>query len=180
MEENKQVETNNNKKKGLETKYIVLIAAGALIVGGGLAFLVFSIFNNTLNAGKGLFNRTLEKVEEYGDDYIKDDAEKAYDIIKSKIGEELEDDKTSSFNDDLEFYAGTKKGSSVRLLLDEVILKMKKEKDHQLTVKHNATIATDPDTVLTIKKELDLTKDYEVVTDYDTEGFINAITILDY
>ena len=206
MEENKQTETNNNKKKGLETKYIILIAAGALLVGATVAFLIFNTISKATSPNKGLLNRIFNIVEKEMDEFDKKDGkfdrimdkiekeidefeeaddkkeklEEDYNKIYDNVKEKIEDQEESIFNDSIEAFVGTQKGAKVRLLLDEVILKMKKESEHPLTIKHNATTATDPDTVLTIKKGLDLTKDYEVVTDYDTEGFVNTITILDY
>lgn len=86
----------------------------------------------------------------------------------------------SSFNNDLEIYQGTKYGSSVLKLLDNVVTKIKKNSTHPITVVYDNQTISNTNDIVSLKKEFDTTAKYEISFDYDSEGFINSITIVNY
>mgnify|MGYP004613517163 FL=1 len=63
-------------------------------------------------------------------------------------------------------------------LLDNVITKIKKNADHSITVTYGTT--TKADEITTFKKQFDRTSQYEVALDYDSNGYINKVTITNY
>ena len=108
---------------------------------------------------------------------------KATDIINqgiNNIDEGHSKIEVDEFNFDLEAYSGTQYGSSVSKLLDNVITKIKKNADHSITVTFGTTKTSKTDEIITIKKQLDRTLQYEVSLDYDSNGYINKVTIENY
>ena len=84
------------------------------------------------------------------------------------------------FNFNLETYSGTQYGSSISRLLDNVITKIKKNADHSILVIYGTTTTSKTDEITTLKKQFDRTSQYEVSLDYDSNGYINKITIANY
>ena len=76
------------------------------------------------------------------------------------------------FNSVYEMYTGTGYGSSVGRLIDEVSTNNKKDKEHKITIKYNDVSTQEPDEMLEIKKQLDDWTKYEVIFEYDEDGFI--------
>lgn len=108
---------------------------------------------------------------------------KATDIINqgiNNIDEGHSKIEVDEFNFDLEAYSGTQYGSSVSRLLDNVITKIKKNADHSITVTFGTTTTSKTDEIITIKKQFDKTLQYEVSLDYDSNGYINKVTIENY
>ena len=84
------------------------------------------------------------------------------------------------FNSDIESYSGTQYGSTISTLLDNIITKIKKNTDHSITVIYGNTTTSKADEITTLKKQFDKTMQYEVSLDYDSNGYINKVTITDY
>ena len=108
---------------------------------------------------------------------------KATDIINqgiNNIDEGHSKIEVDEFNFDLEAYSGTQYGSSVSKLLDNVITKIKKYAGHSITVTFGTTTTSKTDEIITIKKQFDKTLQYEVSLDYDSNGYINKVTIENY
>lgn len=84
------------------------------------------------------------------------------------------------FNQDFDWYEGTKSGSEVNSLLTEVTKSLKTNKNHIISVSYNGTNTSNPDEITTMKKQFDNFKKYEISMDYDSKGYINKITITDY
>lgn len=82
-----------------------------------------------------------------------------------------------SFNTSFEMYVGTKWGLQVSRLIDEIITNNKTNSEHIITVVYGDINSTDSDEIRSIKKKLDDWTDYEVILDYDENGFVNLITI---
>ena len=82
-----------------------------------------------------------------------------------------------SFNASFEMYVGTKWGLKVSRLIDEIITNNKTNSEHIITVVCGDINSTDSDEIRSIKKNLDDWTDYEVILDYDENGFVNLITI---
>ncbi len=81
------------------------------------------------------------------------------------------------FNSTFYGYKGTKSTFFVKNCLDEIINSNKSEKSHIITLKYNDKETSNPDEILEIKKSLDESKQYELSMGYDSNGFINKITI---
>ena len=86
----------------------------------------------------------------------------------------------SSFNSDLEIYRGTKYGSSVSILLDNVVMKIKKNSNHPIVVVYGNQTISNVDGIISLKKEFDYNTKYEISFDYDSNGFINKVSIVNY
>lgn len=82
-----------------------------------------------------------------------------------------------SFNSTFEMYAGTEYGNSVSWLIDKVITNNKTNSEHILTVVFGDVNSTDTEEIRNIKKSLDDWTEYEVILDYDENGFVYLITI---
>lgn len=83
------------------------------------------------------------------------------------------------FNSPFEMYSGTKSVFLIESLLDKVVTNNKTEKEHLITVVHNEKNTSNPDEIIDIKHFLEDDKEYEVSLDYDTDGFVNQVTITD-
>ena len=86
---------------------------------------------------------------------------------------------TSEFNQSLEIYKGTKKGSQLKKLLDEVIMSNKKE-DRKITVQYLETETQDTEQIKNLKISFEDTENFEITFDYDEEKYINKVTIERY
>ena len=62
-------------------------------------------------------------------------------------------------------------------LLQKVITNNKTESDHMITVIYNETMTATPDEITALKQNFEDGEEYEVSLDYDTDGFVNKITI---
>ncbi len=113
-------------------------------------------------------------------DEVKDTASSIINDAYNKVNEASEEADVKSFNSNLESYSGTKYGSSVITLLDNVIIKIKKNSNHTISVVYNDTTTSNPDEITTLKKQFDSSIQYEVSIDYDVNGYINKITISEY
>ena len=82
-----------------------------------------------------------------------------------------------AFNGLFELYNGTQSGFFVEKLLDQIVTNNKTKPDHIITVIYNNTMTAVPDEITNLKQNFNSTTEYEVSLDYDTEGFINKITI---
>lgn len=65
----------------------------------------------------------------------------------------------------------------VKSMLNNVITSNKTNKDKIITVKFNDITTQDPEQILEIEKQLIDYKEYDVLLDYDEDGFVNMITI---
>lgn len=86
---------------------------------------------------------------------------------------------TEAFKFNMHYYSGTSFGGSVWNQLDSVITSNKTNKERAITVKYQETQTTSPEEILKIKKQLKQFNKYEVILDYDNDGFVNVITIED-
>ncbi len=98
-------------------------------------------------------------------------------VTVAKIEELITKSDISSFNTSFEMlYSGTKMGNSVTQLLDEIITN-NKTKERKVTVKYNDTETQDEVTIREIKKNIETFDNYEIIFEYDAEGFINKAVI---
>ena len=100
--------------------------------------------------------------------------DKFNDVINNDYFSESE---KNSFNWSFEMYMGTENGIQVSNLIDKINTNNKTKPEHIITVIFGDINSTDTDEIRSIKKELDDWTKYEVILDYDENGFVNLITI---
>lgn len=96
-----------------------------------------------------------------------------------EIANDVESSDVKVFNNNFELRTGTQNKTGIEHLLDDIVTNNKTEKNHIIKVTYNQTTTSDPNSIVEIKHSLDDNKDYEVSADYDSNGFINKITIKD-
>ena len=98
---------------------------------------------------------------------------------KNQILNEANKQKAESFNFDFEIYNGTQSKFFIESLLDKVVTNNKTEKEHIIKVKYNETVSNKPEDIVKIKHSLETGKMYEVLLDYDENGYVNQVNIID-
>lgn len=83
----------------------------------------------------------------------------------------------SLFNAGLELYRGSQVGESVEKLLDNVVTAKTKYSRHTLVVNYKDNDITSTDEITLIKEELDIMTIYQIILDYDEDGYIAKVTI---
>ena len=110
-------------------------------------------------------------------DYDKKNYANKVTIIEKENTAKKESEK-KSFNSNYEFYTGTQyKGVISSFILDKVITNNKTNQSHLISVVYKNHNTTNPEEIKNLKNELDDWHQYEVSLDYDTDGYINKITI---
>ena len=104
--------------------------------------------------------------------------------VQNKIKEEEAQEEIDSFNRDFETWVGTETEDGASFQIDAVIKNNKKNSSHLIEVVFDGTsYGTDPSSIQSIKNSLSTwTADrhiqyYEVSADYDSNGYINRVTI---
>ena len=85
----------------------------------------------------------------------------------------------TKFNNQFLYYNGTKSGFFVKTYLDDIVDSNKQNKIHIVKVKFNDIETSDSNEIINMKKNIDEKKDYEVIVDYDSEGYFNLMTIVE-
>ncbi len=148
--------------------------------GIGIGYLVFvGIVIVMVIAGFILGFSQFFKINKQGDE-IRDKATNIINQGINNIDDEYNKMNVDDFNFDIETYSGTQYGSTVLRLLDNVITKIKKNTNHPITVIYGTTTTSKADEITTLKKQFDKSIQYEVSVDYDSNGYINKVTISDY
>lgn len=83
------------------------------------------------------------------------------------------------FNGQIELFAGTSNPSFVVQMLDNIITSNKKN-DRKITVKYNKTETQDESKIRTIKQTInksDAFQDFEIICEYDAQGYIYKVII---
>ena len=166
---------NKEKKKIIEEDFkprtwllIVLI-----IIGLGITVV---LVDKVIEDKKKKDAEAKEKIDNFSNNFF-DNFKEQYDNAKKEYDENVNKVNTSSFNDEFELFSGTKSGFFVTTLLDKVIISNKKQSEHIINVTNDGNSTTDEEEIRNIKKNLDSSKEYEVILDYDEEGYVNSITI---
>ena len=158
--------------KGVGIGYLVLIGLAVILVIGIIVFVIVQtvqindkasdIFNQT----SSIQERIKDQIEEQMNDNDEGQAQEGY--SKAEI---------NTFNAPFELYSGSQTGLFLESLLNKVITNNKTEATHIITVVYNDTTTTLADEITKIKQGFDDNKEYEVSLDYDTDGFVNKVTI---
>lgn len=75
------------------------------------------------------------------------------------------------------FYNGTYLGGLIWNMLDRAVTSNKTNTEKIIVVKYNGIETSVPEEITQLKKKLEQFTQYEVILDYDNEGYINCITI---
>ena len=87
---------------------------------------------------------------------------------------------STTFNAAIEMYSGTEYGRQVTILLDEIVTKNKKDNGKSIIVSYDNVETSNPSEIIALKKRFDEWEKYEVIVDYDVDGFIYKVKIEDY
>lgn len=173
----------NNIVKPKNRKFILYI----LIV-----IFVFSLGTLTYRVGSDIYAKKEAERKEY--EREKEKREKEEQEIKNQIKEEQEKvkqemeenekkNKINSFNRTFETWSGTRTKGSVGFLIDDAITNNQKNKEHLIEfVFDGNSYGTDPNSIRNIKNNLKdfnnyKIQEYEVILDYNTEGYVYKVTI---
>lgn len=122
------------------------------------------------NQAGSFFSQMGKMMENSIDQYNNDDSE----FEQKKINNEKE-----AFNRSFEMYSGTQRKEIVIFMLNEVEKNNQKNSDQIIKVLYNDANATDSNGIVEIKKQLNEDKEYEIILDYDVNGYVNQVTIKD-
>lgn len=151
----------------------------------GIMIFAFSMFNNVRKTQNEMMNSFQQKQDEILSSAQQNKGEtissvqQQQDEILNSVQQQQNEAEKQSFNGKFELYSGTSSRLFVTTLLDNVITNNKKNSDKIITVIYNETITTDPNEIVELKQSFEQGKDYEVILDYDTNGFVNKVTIKD-
>lgn len=183
------VDKSSNRDGRKKLVIVILIILIVLCLGLGVTQLVgnkeekydknvferfFSLFDSTTdiqqdainNIGnmEDKFNDTSEKVDEMQQDIIQNiqDAENRFE--------------TTGYNNNFTIYSGNKRGTTVKEFLEEVIM-VNTTNERKVIVKFNDKEIYDIEELRSLKDEVKDSKNYEIIFDYDTDGYIFKATI---
>ena len=120
---------------------------------------------------------------------IVDESDNKYDQVENSETEDVVDDymddfldvmdkqKVHSFNSTFEMRSGTKSGFFVKNLFDDIVTNNKTNKEHIVTLVFNENKTSDVDNIIDLKKSLSDSTEYEVILDYDDNGYVYMITV---
>lgn len=152
---------------------LVILIIVALVI-------VVVLANKVITDRKNKIKQEEEQIGEIFDNFT-DGFENIIDE-SNKVKEEIEKEdnqfEIDRFNSGFELYTGTESGNAVSMLLDKVLTNNKKQSDHIITVTYGNIVTTDENGIISIKKQLDVFTDYEVLADYDENGYIMQIRIM--
>ncbi len=159
----KGVKTGGKIIAGISIAHLITFILIFLVILGLVLFITFKTFSNIDKNKKdnSVNNSQLNK----------NDSDVDYNKIKDKFNK-------NSFNSSFELYSGTQSVFFIESLLNEVITNNKKNSDHIITIVYKETSTSNPDEITKLKQSMK-NKQYEVILDYDNDGYINKITLKD-
>lgn len=99
--------------------------------------------------------------------------------IKGEIEKDNLEADVAKFNAGLTSLQGTQSKFFLSGYLDNIITKNKTYSNHTITVTYNDKTTTEEDEIIKIKHSLKDGCEYEVSVDYDANGYINRVKIMD-
>ena len=176
---NKKIEENFKPRTWL---LIILIIIG-LVITVLLANKLLVDHNKRKAESKSIFDIFTSALNDESNqkDNLNDDFDNEYDKIKKEMEEEEAKWEIEAFNQKFETHSGTTSGFFIVYLLDDVITNNKTKKDHIIQVSYGNTETQEEEAIRTIKsnftKQENQHVNYEVILDYDENGYVNKITI---
>lgn len=178
--DNQQKFKNTGKKglkilKGIGIGYLALI--GFIIVMVIVIFvIVFVTMGKTNNKTDEIINQASSIIDKVTDE-IDDNSDNSNSEGGQTSTNQYNQADIMIFNSSFEFYNGMQSKFSVSNLLEDVVTNNKTKKEHIITVVCDGISTTNTDEIRTLKQNLVTGKNYEISLDYDTNGFVNKITI---
>lgn len=139
--------------------------------------IIFRFMGNTSKQAEDTFNQAgnfLNQIGNQMENLINQSNNDDSEFEQKKIENEK-----ASFNRSFEMYSGTQRKEIVIFMLNEVEKNNQKNSAQIIKVIYNDINATDSNNILEIKKKLNEDKEYEVLFNYDTNGYVNQVTIKD-
>ena len=194
---------NNNKKDGKTPTGIIILIIVLVVCLLGI------IIGAPLLIGRSIFKKASSVLDNNGEmrNSVKqtatgifqqfDDMSKEYDEFSEEVDKKMEENEKKmaeavkqaeersnefnkkSFNNKFEMYAGTKYGSSIRYLLDDVVTNNKTNNEKTITVVYKDKSTTVENEIVNIKHGFDIGTEYEVSLSYDQKGYVTNVTIMD-
>ncbi len=149
---------------GSQTKFPVFIIPIFIIM--IIALFIF-MFTRMQSARKGL--------GEFSDNVNNSVAQKAKEEEEAQEKQRELESERYSFN--FKYSNGRKATIFVESMLNEVIDSNRTNKDRFITVNFKDISTQETEQILEIEKQLEKRGEYDVILDYDDDGFVNAITI---
>lgn len=138
---------------------------------GGAAIFVLAIIAIGASFVFNRFKETEKKSKE-----IFDEIEENYNKAKEKVKDSENESILNDFNHELEKYNGTNDKDSIIEMIDKITLSNNKNREHQITILFNNKEYKSVTEIVSIKKEL-TESNYEIIINYDENGYINQVTI---
>lgn len=174
LEGNKHENKVEPKKKDNSNRKIILYIVIIIFV-ASLTTLLYRVGSDIIEVAKEK-NAEIQETE--------DKIKKTQEEIEQKQKEQKEKSERDSFNRDFETWGGKQTDSGVEFQIDKIIKNNKKNSDRLVEVLFDGTsYGTDPNNIKTIKNSLKTwTSDrkiqyYEISIDYDSNGYVNKVTI---
>ena len=152
------------------SKILVFICIIIVVVGGIFIF-------KELKYGYELNKKMRERTSNFGSSF--NAAKQEYEEMVEKQNELKSESDKNSFNFEFEAHSGTQGKIWINYLLDDVVTNNKTNSDHLVSVIFGETETSDPDSIIDIKHSIKEKNEYEIVLDYDEDGYVNLITIRD-
>lgn len=182
----KEDKKNDSGNRKIILYIVIVIFIVSLVT---LTYRVGTVIKTKIDETKEEINKTKEEAKKK-----QEEAEKRRKEIEEKIKEEQERQeqeqkereeelKKDSFNSKFEFYQGTNGGTAVGMEIDKIVENNKKNTTKLIEVIFDGTsYGTDAENIRKIKNSLKdfngyKLQQYEVSLDYDTNGYVNKVTI---
>ena len=184
IEEVKEEKQNKNKPKQNGNRKIILYILIIIFVSSvaTLSYRVASSIKEKKDAIKEEIKKEKEKQEKKQQE-IENEIKEQQENIKNEMKESEKQNKINDFNWNFETKSGTQTSNSISLLIDNTITNNKKNSEHLVEFVFDGTsYGTSTDSIRTIKNNLvtfngHSIQYYEVILDYDGEGYVNKVTI---
>ena len=168
----KEESTQKIKKvaKGIVIGYLVFLSIIIIIIVGSFIFVGSTFFK---------IGRKADKVsgEFVGTNGLESSISSQFKNVSSQVKDQMNKADIDYFNNTYINLQGEHMGNDYRL--DKIITNNKTNNKHIITVVYKDKTATTEDEILSIKRSLDQWTKYYYSLDYDTDGYINKVTIKD-
>ena len=151
-------------------KVVKTIGIGYLIYSliGLIIFVIILVI--ALKFINGTFNQVNKNFDNFGN---------TYSSVQSQISNTQDQISKSSFNLDFENYSGTVRKTTLSTLIDNIAKNNKTNSSNIITVIYQDKSIVEGNEIIELKKQFLDNKQYEVILDYDENGYVNQATIQD-
>lgn len=180
-----------NKENEQKNKKIVLIVLATLLILIIIAVIIYGsiinsfkgIFKGMFNIGKGTQENVIDKITSVVEEQL-DEVKNNSSELKNEIDEQMQGVTESDnyerkrFNIILESYVGTNYGSTVSTAIDKIVTNNKKYKEQAIIVTYQGEKTAEASEIQKLKSKLDKLTEYEISYEYDNNGYIYQMDIL--